>query len=141
MPDRLEAVAFDVDTASLITLRQVFPEWQIETVTGATARSLQRDWNPAGVDLLLVGVRDGVAETLSLCRALRGQAGRAQTPLFVLVAPGQDGQAGLASAALRVGAHGCLALPVHTNALLLALARALAATSQANPWRDDGGEA
>lgn len=138
MPDQLGAVAFDVDVASLITLRQTFPEWEIETVAGATATSLDRNWNPAGTDLLLVGVRDDVAQTLSLCRALRGQAGRAQTPLFVLVAHGQEG---LAGAALLAGAHGCLALPVQAGALLNALARALAAPRLVDQWRDDGGEA
>jgi hypothetical protein len=117
MPDRLEAVAFDVDAASLITLREAFPEWEIEPVAGATAASLERNWNPAGADLLLVGFRADAAGTLSLCRGLRGQAGRAQTPLFVLLEPGQDGMAG---AAMRAGASGCLVLPVQVDALLRA---------------------
>ena len=87
MQERLKAVAFDVDPASLITLRQAFPEWEVEAVVGATASSIDRDWNPKVADLLLVGVREGVADTLGLCRALRGQAGRAQTPLLVLIVP------------------------------------------------------
>jgi CheY-like chemotaxis protein len=129
MLDRLGAVAFDVDAASLTTLRKAFPEWEIEPVAGATPASLERNWNPAGADLLLVGMRDP-AETLSLCRGLRGQAGRAQTPLFVLVAPGQDG---LAGAAMRAGASGCLVLPVQVDALLRALARTRAFTRSGGP--------
>ena len=137
MQGRLKAVAFDVDPTSLITLRQALPEWEVEAVVGATASSIDRDWNPAVAHLLLVGLREGVADTLGLCRALRGQAGRAQTPLLVLIAPGQEV---LSDVALQAGAHGCLILPVVVKALLSALARALAGNRRENPWRDDGGE-
>jgi DNA-binding response OmpR family regulator len=138
MQEELKAVAFDVDAASLITLRQTFPEWEIEEVTGATAELLDKEWNPHAADLLLVGTREGVAETLGLCRSLRGQAGRAQTPLLVLIAPGQEV---LASGALRAGAHGCLILPVHVTTLLGTLARALAGVRREVSYQDEGGEA
>src|SRR4051812_14173040 len=39
MTHRLRAVAFDVDAASLISLREALPEWEIEVVNGATAAS------------------------------------------------------------------------------------------------------
>jgi DNA-binding NarL/FixJ family response regulator len=136
--DRLKAVAFDVDSASLIALRQAFPEWEIETIAGATTTSLRKDYNPPPANLLLVGAGDRVADTLSLCRGLRSQAGRAQTPLLVLVAPGQEG---LARAAVRSGAHGCLVLPVHSKALVRMVARALTGERLGDSWRDDGGEA
>jgi DNA-binding response OmpR family regulator len=138
MQGRLKAVAFDVDPASLLTLRQAFPEWELEVIVGATANSIARDWNPPAADLLLVGAREGVAETMGLCRGLRSQAGRALTPLLVLVVPGQEL---LASAALQAGAHGCLVLPVLLKPLLSALARALAGPRRKDSWRDDGGEA
>lgn len=150
MHDRPKAVAFDVDPDSLTALREAFPEWEIETIAGATSGSLARDGNAPAADLLVVGARDSVAETLGLCRALRGQAARTQTPLLVLRAPGQEA---LASAALDAGAHSCLLLPVHTGSLLGTLARALAGNrparhtlrtdgvQRADSWRDDGGEA
>lgn len=138
MQNRLKAVAFDVDPASLLTLGQAFPEWEIQTVAGATAGSLDRDWNPAVVDLLLVGARDHMADTLTLCRSLRSQAGRAQTPLLVLVTSGQES---LANATLQAGASGYMVLPVLVKTLLSKLAAALAGTHRADPWQDDGGEA
>jgi DNA-binding response OmpR family regulator len=137
MQDRLKAVAFDVDPDSLIALRQVFPEWEIETVAGASASSIAQDWNPVVADLLLVGARDRVAETLGLCRGLRSQAGRAQTPLLLLLAPGQHV---LASAALQAGAHSCLVLPIRVGTLVSTLARVLAGNRREELWRDDGGE-
>jgi hypothetical protein len=35
----LKAVAFDLDAASLISLRDALPEWEIEVLTGAIVRS------------------------------------------------------------------------------------------------------
>src|ERR1051326_8680270 len=113
MPARSKAVAFDVDAASLLSLREALPEWEIEVLQGATAASLHPDWNPAAADFLVVKARAEVAETLGLCRFLvfRGvfatncreavaetsgrrqsrpdQARRADAPLLVLVASGQ----------------------------------------------------
>jgi DNA-binding response OmpR family regulator len=91
-----------------------------------------------------------VAETLGLCRGLRSQAGRARTPLLVLVRPGQQA---LARAALEAGADSCLALPAHAKELVTMLSRALAGSrpgrhtlgldqpQSKDEWRDDGGEA
>jgi DNA-binding response OmpR family regulator len=150
MPYRPKAVAFDVDPDSLASLRQAFPEWEIEAITGATTGSLIRDWNPAAAELLLVGARNQVGETLGLCRGLRSQVGRAQVPLLVLVAPAQET---LVGAALDAGAQGCLILPLHAKDLAGWMARAQAGNQpgrhtlgldraqREDPWQDDGGEA
>ena len=150
MPSRPKAIAFDVDPASLVSLREAFPEWEVEVVDGATPASLTRDWNPAAADLLVVGARDQVAETLGLCRGLRSQVGRADTPLLVLVAPAQEA---LVRAALAAGAHSCLVVPVHAKDLVSMVARARAGNrpgrhtldldraQREDPWREEGGEA
>jgi DNA-binding response OmpR family regulator len=150
MPDRPKAIAFDVDPDSLVSLRQAFPEWEIEVMSGATAGALTRDWNTSAVDLLVVGTRDQVAETLGLCRGLRDQAGRIHTPLLVRVPPTQEA---LVRAALDAGAHSCLVLPVHIKELVSMVNRARAGNRPGqhtlgldrapceDQWRDDGGEA
>jgi DNA-binding response OmpR family regulator len=150
MPHRPKVIAFDVDPDSLVSLRQAFPEWEIEAINGATTDSLARDWDPGAADLLVVGARDQVAETLGLCRGLRSQAERAHTPLLVLVAPAQEA---LVRAALKAGAHSCLVLPVHAKELVSVVARARAGNQpgrhtlgldraqREDSWRDDGGEA
>src|ERR1700745_3774675 len=65
-----KAFAFDLDQASLSSLRKALPDSTIEVVNGATAASLTRDWNPGTVDLVVVKAREQVAETLELCRFL-----------------------------------------------------------------------
>jgi DNA-binding response OmpR family regulator len=150
MLQRPKVIAFDVDPTSLASLRQAFPEAEVEAVTGATPVSLDREWSPAEAALLVIGARDRVAETLGLCRGLRSQAGRARTPLLVLVASAQED---LVRAALEAGANSCLVLPVHVKDLVGVVARAREGNSpgrhtrgldraqQADRWQDDGGEA
>ncbi|HMC66932.1 MAG TPA: hypothetical protein VKI65_18490 [Gemmataceae bacterium] len=144
MPSRLRAIAFDLDAASLSSLREALPEWKIEVVNGATAASLTRDWNPGAADLLVVKALEDVAETLKLCRFLvsRGivstaageevaktqgqptdrqdQARRAGAPLLVLV-PSKHGP--FVKAALAAGADSCLVLPAHAKEMATMLAR------------------
>lgn len=143
MPRRLTAVAFDLDAASLLSLREALPEWEIRVVNGATAASLPSDWNPGVADLLVVKACDEVAETLGLCRFLvtcsvfstdsreqeaepsrlsgsrQNQAPRPDAPLLVLVPPEQDA---LVTAALEAGAASCLILPVHAKQVAAMLA-------------------
>lgn len=150
MPCRPKAIAFDVDSDSLTSLQQAFPRWEIETTNGATTGSLKRDWNPGAVELLVVGAHDQVAETLGLCRGLRSQAGRAQTPLLVLVRPAQET---LVRALLATGANSCLVLPVHAKDLVSRLTWMRAGNQpgrhtlgfhqaeREDRWRDHGGEA
>jgi DNA-binding response OmpR family regulator len=148
MPDLPKAVAFDLDAASLASLRQAFPGWKIEPVEGADPGSLERDWDPGAAALLVVGPHDRPADTLGLCRGLRSQAGRAHTPLLVLAPPAQEA---LLRAALEVGPDSCLVLPVHVRDLIRRVARlqaaqaagrhALGQAREGDPWRDDGGEA
>lgn len=150
MSDRAKAIAFDVDPDSLTGLRRAFPEWEVEALDGATVGSLDRDWNPAAAQLLVVGARDDVALTLGLCRGLRSQVGRALTTLLVLVPPDR---AALVRAALEAGADSCLVLPVHFKDLVNTVARARAGNrpgrhtlgldraQREDRWRDDGGEA
>ena len=150
MPDRPKVLAFDVDPDSLASLRQAFPGWQVEAADGATPEALGHDGDPGAADLLVVAGRDRVAETSGLCRGLRGQAGRARTPLLVLVPPDREA---LVRAALDAGADGCLVLPVHPKQLVSLVARVRAGhrpgrhtlsldpPPQGDPRRDDGGEA
>src|SRR5438445_11628660 len=70
MPNQSKVIAFDVEQASLISLRKALPDSVIEVVNGATAASLTRDWNPGTVELIVVHARKEVAETLELCRFL-----------------------------------------------------------------------
>ena len=144
MTHRLRAVAFDVDAASLISLREALPEWEIEVVNGATAASLTQARNPGGADLLIVMAREKVAETVGLCRFLVGcgvlsidsgnevaetslhSSGQnqecADAPLLVLVPSGHEP---LVRAALEAGAHRCLVLPVHSKEVASVVAHAL----------------
>lgn len=149
MPHQLRAVAFDLDRASLISLREAFPEWEIEVVKDATTGSLTQDWDPGAADLLVVGAGDHMAETLGLCRGFGSQAGRAFTPLLVLVSPAKEG---FVRAALHAGANGCLVLPIHAKEVVSMLARAhegnhpgrhtlnLDPAQREDRWRDDGGQ-
>ena len=150
MPERPKIVTLDVDPVSLASLRLAFPDCLVEAMSGATLQSLDRDWNPASASLLVVGARADAADTLGLCRGLRGQAGRARTPLLVLVQPAQEP---LVRAALDAGADSCLVLPVHPKELVTMVSRALAGNrpghhtldldrpQRPDRWRDDGGEA
>jgi hypothetical protein len=142
-----KAVAFDLDAASMISLRKALPGWEIDVFNGATAASLSRDWNPGVANLLIVKAREDVAETLGLCRFLAfcsgysrdfrqevagtlgphrnepNQEGRVDAPLLVLVSPGQET---LVRAALEVGAYSCLMLPIHAEDVVSMLAHARA---------------
>ena len=149
MPDRLTAVALNVDAASLLGLREALPDWAVEVTDGATTPARTHDGNPGAADLLVVGACAPVAETLGLCRVLRGRPGRAQTPLLVLVPPAQDA---LVRAALHAGADSCLFLPVHARELVSMVTRVrqdnrperhtlnLDQALQEDRWRDDGGQ-
>jgi DNA-binding response OmpR family regulator len=139
-----------VDPGSLASLRHAFPDWEIEALDGASTASLARNWDPGAANLLVVGARHEAVETLGLCRGLRSQAGRAHTPVLVLVLPAQQA---LVRAALDAGADGCLVLPVHPKDLVRMMTRSgegnqpgrhtlgTGPAQDADPWRDDGGEA
>src|SRR5262245_42733074 len=109
MPGRPKVIALDVDPTSLDSCSHAFRGWQVEAVNGATREALARYWDPGEASPLVVGARTDVTQTPGLCRGLRGQAGRAQTPLLVLVQPGRES---LVRAALEAGADSCLVLPV-----------------------------
>jgi len=148
MSYRFRVVTFDLDPASLASLREALPQWEIEVVSGATATSLSNGWDPGGADLLVVRAREepeNATEMLELCRFLahcrvfstdvrkapekafawhgrrRNPAQRADAPLLVLVPPGQEP---LVRAALEAGADSCLILPVHHKHLATAVSRA-----------------
>ena len=70
MVRRLQAIAFDLDPASLRSLREALPDWGIEVVDGASTSSFSGEWNPGASDLLIVMARQDAAETLELCRLL-----------------------------------------------------------------------
>lgn len=142
MHDRLRALAFDLDAASLTSLREALPDWEVEAIPGATAASIPHQWNPGEVNLLVVQVRQPARQTMALCRvltrrgvfsqhtgqevasvlgppgSLQSQAQRAHAPLLVLVSPGEDA---LVVAALEAGAHSCLLLPIHPNGVVTML--------------------
>jgi hypothetical protein len=145
MDNRQKAIAFDLDRASMASLREALPDWEIEMVKGATPASLTPDWDPGTVDLLVVSAGAVVADTLALCQflcecdvmsgycgndseailgprgSLQTHAQRAHAPLLVLVAPGQEG---LVRKALEAGAHSCLVLPINAKDVASMLVRA-----------------
>ncbi len=142
MANQSKVIAFDVDQASLISLRQALPDCVIEVVNGATAASLTRDWNPGTVDLLVVNAHTDVADTLVLCRFLvscgvlardapvvtdsqeempktlglhrrrRNVARRPHAPLLVLVPPSRKS---IVTDVLKACAHSCLMLPINAK--------------------------
>jgi hypothetical protein len=138
------AIAFDLDPASLLSLREALPGWEVVVVSGATAASLAQDWDPGAAGLLVVKAREEVAESLGLCRFLvccglfatdargegvetsgrhgnrQNQPPRAGAPLLVLVPSGDEP---LVRAALEAGADSCLVLPVHAKEVASMLAR------------------
>ena len=150
MMARAKLLAFDVDAASLSALREALPGWDIEGTDGATAGSLDHDRSPGPAELLVVGDHEDMARTLGLCRGLRSQVGRAETPLLVLVPPAREA---LVRAMLAAGADSCLVLPVHPKEVASMVARARAGNQpgrhtldldraqRENPWQDEGGEA
>jgi len=139
------AVAFDVDAASLASLRKALPGWEIATINGATPASLAHNWDPGAADLLVVSARANATKTLGLCRFLSFCTGystearemgsetlgprekrpalRPDALLLVLVPPGQEI---LAGAALEAGARGCLVLPIYPTEVTSVLAHARA---------------
>lgn len=151
MPNESKAIAFDVDQASLISLRKAFPDYEIEEVNGATAASLTREWNPGTVDLFVVGARDKLDETLDLCRFLvcsgvlardsqeatdseeelpktlglhrshHNRARRPPSPLLVLVQPGRER---IVKSVLQAGAQSCLMMPIDAKEVASMLVRA-----------------
>jgi len=151
------AVAFDVDAASLASLREALPGWEIDCVNGASAASLTRDWEPGAAGLLVVSPRANATEAVGLCRFLvcstsyPGDSRRelADAPLLVLVHPGQET---LVGAVLEAGAHSCLLLPLDPREVTRMLAHARAGNRPGRHtlnlergqgedlWRDDGGE-
>jgi hypothetical protein len=142
MPNQSKAIAFDLDQASLISLRKALPDSVIEVVNGATAASLTRDWNPGTVNLLVVKARKEVTETLELCRFLvscgvlakdalvatdsqeetpttlglhrrqRNLGRRPHSPLLVLVPPSRKS---IVRDVLKEGAYSCLMLPINAK--------------------------
>jgi len=149
VPSGARAIAFDVDRDSMGTLRASLPGWEVQAAEGVTPATLALARSPAQAGLLVVGGRGGEAETLGMCRGLRGQRGREATPLLVLLGPEQGA---LAGAALEAGADSCLLLPVKAGDLAGVLARARAGDrpgrhthcldrpQPADRWRDEGGE-
>jgi DNA-binding response OmpR family regulator len=150
MPNRPIIIAFEVDSESLLSLRQAFPDGEIDVMDGAPSGLLLSGQDPAAVNLLVLGARAQVMGTLELCRSLRSHAGLAQTPLLVLVQPAQEG---LVRAALAAGASSCLVLPVHAKELVGMVNRVQAGNQPGrhtlnlhraqseDQWRDHGGEA
>jgi len=147
LPKHATAIAFDLDPASLRSLRKALPGWDIEVLAGATEASLTSQWQPGRVDLLVVKADHDTSRTLALCRFLVGSAvvsrdsqkhgtdifgprgslqtpaQRAHAPLLVLVPAGQED---LVNSVLDAGAHSCLVLPIEAKdvASMLVHARA-----------------
>src|SRR5579864_8016669 len=114
MSNPFKAFAFDLDQASLASLREALPKWEIEVVSRASATSLHSEWKPQAADFLVVQAHSNFAETIELCRFLvfRGvfstgsredaaprpvprssrqdQARQADAPLLLLVPSGQE---------------------------------------------------
>lgn len=153
MPNQSKAIAFDVDQATLISLRAALPGLVIEEVDGATAASLSRDWDPETVDLFIVNAREELAQTLELCRFLvscgvlgrdgpvvtdsqeetpkilglhrhRPNVGRRRhSPLLALIPPSRKS---IVRDLLEAGADSCLVLPINFKDVASMLAHAQA---------------
>lgn len=133
MSENRKARVFDVDPESMNSIEEALPGWEIDILYGATVGSLPSNWDPGAVDLLIVGPRENVSESLGLVRFLsycapfsrefhrdgigslglrRGPTNPMRQPdalLLVLVPPAREDAIG---AALRAGAHHCLVLPI-----------------------------
>lgn len=154
MPNQTKIIAFDVDQASLISLRRALPaDSAIEIVDGTTAASLTRDWNPGTVDLFVVKARKEIAETLELCRFLvscgvlgrdapvitdseeerprtlglhrrRRHVGRRAHAPLLVLVPPSRQE--IISDVLQAGAHSCLVLPINAKEVASMLVHARA---------------
>lgn len=145
MPNRPKVFVLNLDSASLVSLVEALPAWEVAVLAGATAASLAPSWDPGAADLLVLQAGEDVAETLGLCRFLvfcsalstdfrrkaaqtlrchgsRQSRARADAPLLVLVPLGQKP---LVKAALKAGAAECLVLPVQAEDVASAVTRAL----------------
>jgi CheY-like chemotaxis protein len=146
LPKQATAIAFDLDPASLSSLRKALPGWNIEVLAAASEASLTSQWHPGKVDLLVVQA-DNETRTLALCRflvrcplvsrdfqdhgaeilgprgSLQTPAQRAHAPLLVLLSAGHED---LVNSVLEAGAHSCLLLPIEAKdvASMLVHARA-----------------
>jgi FKBP-type peptidyl-prolyl cis-trans isomerase 2 len=130
------AAAFDVDAASLASLQQALPGWQVDPIDGATTDALERDWRPPLASLLIVTIQEDVSDALALCRGLRSQVGRAATPLLALVPPDRPE---LINAALAAGATSCLVLPIHAQEVAHMLSQATQDRQPGLPAVENGG--
>ena len=153
---RSRVVAFDVDAASLASLRDALPEWEIESLNGVTPAFLSGHWDPSAADILVVGTRDNASETLGLCRLLsfcttyspearsegmetlapeqsQQRTAVRNAPLLVLVPAGQET---LVGAALEAGASCCRMLPIHAKEVTSILASARAGNQPGRHTRD-----
>lgn len=163
MENSFTALVFDVDIASLASLREALPEWRVIDRGALTANATDPVRNQGDADLVVVGVHRDVEETLGLCRHFAfgrsfsgaaeqtapGNTGSQSVPLLVLVPPGQES---LIAAALKAGAHSCLMLPIHAKEVASMLLRVragnqpgrhtlnLETAQRADRWRDTGGE-
>ena len=145
MRPRPKVITLDVDPDSLARLREALPGWVFQAADEGAADLLGRDWEPAAAGLVVVGPRARRGEALGLCRWLRVQAGRAHTPLLVLVPAGQEAQV---RSVLAAGADHCLVLPVRATDLALVADDARAEDRErrldqdryTSAWQDDGGK-
>lgn len=117
---RCRVVAFDVDAASLASLGAALPEWEIASVHGATVASLAGHWDPRAADLLVVGLRDSLAETCARC----GSTGT------ISVVP----RANVATTCERCGGTGTMSVVPRDNvAETLGLCRLLSSCTSRSP--------
>ena len=153
MTNGLTVVAFDLDHASLASLREVLPGWQVDIVNGATASTLAAEWDPGVADLMVVQYHENGEDTLGVCRFLafcasyskefhqandfrqaeegalvtqrssRNQEERADASLLVLVPRGRET---FIERALDAGAHSCLLLPMRVEDVATMVAHVLA---------------
>lgn len=162
-------VAFDLESASLASLREALPTWTIEEFSEVRAMNLRREWSVETSDFVLIEMRGDAEETLALCRLLvdrgicsteawkrnemaalrkRSQP-RIDVPLLVLV---PEFKKQLVPSLLEAGAHSCLMLPINAKevASMLKHVRAgnqagrhtscLEGAQLIDRWRDEGGE-
>ena len=132
-PPTGRVIGFDLDRASLNSLRAALPGWRIDAVLGGSADTFPCGWDPGAADLLIVSAGADPAATWALCHfiasgmtrpdssrreaaviparrwRLGDEAPPTPIPLLVLMPLGQSH---LIREAVDAGARHCLVLPI-----------------------------
>lgn len=140
-------MAYNLDSATVLSLQMALPNWRIQVVPKATLASIGQVGNIPSANLLVLGDRRNAKATLGLCRGLRSIAGRTGPPLLVLLSTKQSD---MVERVLEAGANKCLILPfrpaeveamvTHGSPPPDRLPAEVERIERENRWQDDGGQ-